>query len=221
MVVFFCAAAAMRNVAEAQITKVCPSHAHSVSSTSTCVCDSGYHASGQTCYTDSSSRRRSSSVYNIPIISPVGCDWARLPAQVAGAESACCLGLAADLPWPAAAGAASGCGGLAPPTCSVDCAVKLVPLVNGSCAPLLGEIFDAADGARDGDHPRHSKRNPRPPARTSRLPVAEPLNPPPHGCQAVPLSWTRQPVAVSPCRQSLPWPPLPSCVRPAAALAPT
>ena len=120
-------------------------------------------------------------------ISPAGYDWAGLPDQVAGAESAYCLGLAADLAWPAAEGAAGGCGGPATPTCSVDCAVKLAPLVNGSwSAPLLGELFDTADSARDGDHAIQTIQFllPHP-----GLPLSpEPLNPPPRGCQAVPLS---------------------------------
>ena len=86
------------------------------------------------------------------LVSPAGCDWASLPTRVAGAESACCLGLAADLPWSAVGGVAGvPCGRPAPSACSVDCAIKLVPLVNGTCAPLLGALFDASDGARDGD----------------------------------------------------------------------
>ena len=98
-------------------------------------------------------------------IIPAGCDWAGLPAGGAGGDSACCLNLADDLPWPASVGeAADGCGGLDPATCSVNCAVKLVPLVNGACAPLLAELFDVADGAHDGAHSNaHPKQSVTPP----------------------------------------------------------
>ena len=108
-------------------------------------CDTGFSGGGQmTCGTAGSGLTWSTlECSSVPaqqalLVSPPGCDWASLPARIAGAESACCLGLSADLPWPIAGGAVgSSCGASGPPACSVDCAIKLVPLVNGPGPSLI------------------------------------------------------------------------------------
>ena len=84
-----------------------------------------------------------------PWISPSGCDWNSLPDAVLGINRACCLGLSADVPGVAVP--PDFCEpGTAQHGCSVACAVALLPLVNGSCAPLLAVLFDHSDGTRDG-----------------------------------------------------------------------
>eukprot|EP01052_Picozoa_sp_SAG31_P012497 SAG31_NODE_733_length_12491_cov_7.073112_2_plen_91_part_00 len=72
-------------------------------------------------------------------IAPVGCDWDALPAALEAVDSACCLGLKGQLPWPepdTGSAPASGSCSSGKEQCSMQCAVALLPLTNGTCAPL-------------------------------------------------------------------------------------
>ena len=91
-----------------------------------------------------------------------GCDWDGLPERIAEVDSVCCFP-EADPPSPSTPAAALPLGCLSPPLqmgapagsasanqCTVQCAVKLVPLLNGTCGGMMHRLFDGADGVLDG-----------------------------------------------------------------------
>ena len=101
-----------------------------------------------------------SAVTQLIIPSTEGCDWDAFPQMLAAVDSVCCF---PTVEPPSQGGLPLGCLS-APPLlraqngstdininqCSVECALRLLPLLNGTCGSLLHLLYDSADGERDG-----------------------------------------------------------------------
>jgi len=76
-------------------------------------------------------------------ISNSSCPWGILEDKLGAVDGACCLGSGE-------AGCGEAGGGDEEGQCTVACATKLLPLVEGGCRPILNLLYDTDDGEPDG-----------------------------------------------------------------------